>query len=361
MTPARFFGNSPPSTLAALLGLVTPGSTGTIQVADNTSWPSQFPFTVLIDWGLGTFEVATITQAATGTGPFTYANCIRGADGSLAPAHSSGAVIVPGTSARDFNDAAVHVNSFPQGMAPAGLAGATAASRYVGATSSGAPVSGTFIAGDFVIDRAVAIWVCTAGGTPGTWASLTAAVSAAVTAETARAEAAEAALAPLASPALTGTPTAPTKTALTASTALATTAYADAAVAVETSRAEAAEAAALLKAGGTMTGRLTPAVFPLTDAATITVDASLGNIATVTLGGSRTIGAPSNPVNGQPLEFWLTQDGTGSRLVTWNAVYSFGGGSAPALSTAAGSLDRVGFRYSSAKSQWLYNGSLAGF
>ena len=88
--------------------------------------------------------------------------------------------------------------------------------------------------------------------------------------------------APLASPALTGTPTAPTATALTGSTRVATTAYTDSAVAVETgraetaeallapyswaaswtalatetSRAEAAEALALLLAGGTMSGAI---------------------------------------------------------------------------------------------------------
>ena len=52
-----------------------------------------------------------------------------------------------------------------------------------------------------------------------------------------------------ASPALTGTPTAPTATALTDSTQVATTAYTDSAVAVETSRAETAEALKLAKAG----------------------------------------------------------------------------------------------------------------
>jgi hypothetical protein len=47
--------------------------------------------------------------------------------------------------------------------------------------------------------------------------------------------------APLASPALTGVPSAPTASALTNSTQVATTAYADSAVAVETTRAKAAE------------------------------------------------------------------------------------------------------------------------
>jgi parallel beta-helix repeat protein len=76
----------------------------------------------------------------------------------------------------------------------------------------------------------------------------------AVGAETTRAEAAEALLAPLASPALTGSPTAPTKTALTNSTDIATTAYTDAAVAVETTRAEAAEALKAPLASPALTG-----------------------------------------------------------------------------------------------------------
>lgn len=51
-----------------------------------------------------------------------------------------------------------------------GLTGATAASRYVGATTSGAPASGTFSTGDFIIDQTAKVYVCTAGGSPGTWA-----------------------------------------------------------------------------------------------------------------------------------------------------------------------------------------------
>jgi hypothetical protein len=57
-------------------------------------------------------------------------------------------------------------------VAPTGLTGATSASRYVGATASGAPASGTFSTGDFCVDLTGKIWLCTAGGTPGTWVSL---------------------------------------------------------------------------------------------------------------------------------------------------------------------------------------------
>lgn len=53
-----------------------------------------------------------------------------------------------------------------------GLTGATAASRYVGATASGAPTSGTFNTGDFCEDQTGTIWLCTTGGTPGTWQAL---------------------------------------------------------------------------------------------------------------------------------------------------------------------------------------------
>lgn len=46
-------------------------------------------------------------------------------------------------------------------------------SVFVGATTSGSPVSGTFTAGDVVLGRADAtFWLCTVGGTPGTWVRL---------------------------------------------------------------------------------------------------------------------------------------------------------------------------------------------
>lgn len=51
-----------------------------------------------------------------------------------------------------------------------GLTGTTG--RFVG-VSNGAPASGTYNTNDFTIDPTnLAIWVCTAGGTPGTWTGL---------------------------------------------------------------------------------------------------------------------------------------------------------------------------------------------
>jgi hypothetical protein len=59
----------------------------------------------------------------------------------------------------------------------------------------------------------------------------------------------------------------------------------------------------------------------LTDAATIATDANLGNSFKVTLGGNRTMGAPTNPVAGQRIHYTIVQDGTGGRTLAWNAVF----------------------------------------
>lgn len=90
--------------------------------------------------------------------------------------------------------------------------------------------------------------------TDSTQIATTAYADAAVGVEKTRAQAAEALLAPKASPALTGTPTAPTAPALTSSTQVATTAYADSAVGVERARALTAEALLAPLASPALTG-----------------------------------------------------------------------------------------------------------
>lgn len=109
---------------------------------------------------------------------------------------------------------------------------------------------------------------------------------------------------------------------------------------------------------------ISPQVVALTDAATIAVNAALGNEMDVTLGGNRTMGAPSNPANGQRLTFRIRQDATGSRTLTWTGGaggYAFGAGSAPTLSTAASACDLIAFDYDQVKNQWMSLGSALGF
>lgn len=94
----------------------------------------------------------------------------------------------------------------------------------------------------------------------------------------------------------------------------------------------------------------------LTDAATIAVDASLGNYFRITLGGNRTMGAPTNATDGQKILFEIIQDATGSRTVTWTAGaagFAFGTDvTTPTLTTTANKRDFVGFAYNSVTNLW---------
>ena len=90
----------------------------------------------------------------------------------------------------------------------------------------------------------------------------------------------------------------------------------------------------------------------LTDGSTVAWDVSASPIAKLTLGGNRTISAPSNAVgSGQYISLLVIQDGTGSRTLTWNAVYEFTADTAPTLTTTASKGDLFTFRYNGSK--WL--------
>lgn len=77
----------------------------------------------------------------------------------------------------------------------------------------------------------------------------------------------------------------------------------------------------------------------LTDAATVAVDMSTGINFTLTIGGNRTLGAPSNMKEGQTGVIAITQDGTGTRTLAYNAAWVFANGTDPTLSTVAGTKD----------------------
>jgi hypothetical protein len=81
----------------------------------------------------------------------------------------------------------------------------------------------------------------------------------------------------------------------------------------------------------------------LTDAATIAVDMSAGINFTVTLGGNRTLGAPSNTKAGQAGTILVYQDGTGGRTLAFNAVYKFASGSAFSIDTTASRLSVLSY------------------
>ncbi len=84
-------------------------------------------------------------------------------------------------------------------------------------------------------------------------------------------------------------------------------------------------------------------VTALTDASTIATDLALSNNFSVTLTGNRTLGQPTNQAVGQSGSYFITQDGTGSRTLAYHADFKFVGGTAPTLSTAAASVDRIDY------------------
>lgn len=85
---------------------------------------------------------------------------------------------------------------------------------------------------------------------------------------------------------------------------------------------------------------VTPSV--MTFGATVTPNAALSNNFTMTATGNFTMVNPVNLGSGQALNFWITQDATGSRVVTWGTAYQASGGSGTlVLSTAANAKDLV--------------------
>jgi hypothetical protein len=93
----------------------------------------------------------------------------------------------------------------------------------------------------------------------------------------------------------------------------------------------------------------------LTDAATVAVDWDSAINFSLTLGGNRTLG---NPTNGQP-GTWrtlvVTQDGTGSRTLAYDTNYKFSGGTEPVLTTAAASVDMLSIYCVSATNFFVFS------
>lgn len=77
----------------------------------------------------------------------------------------------------------------------------------------------------------------------------------------------------------------------------------------------------------------------LTDGASIAWDMSQGNLYTVTLGGNRTLAAPTNYVIGETYYLEVVQDATAGRTLAYNAVYYAAGGAITVTAAAEGDTD----------------------
>ena len=90
---------------------------------------------------------------------------------------------------------------------------------------------------------------------------------------------------------------------------------------------------------------LASAEYALTDAATIAWDMALGPSTRVTLGGNRTLGAPTNAIAGQAYHLRVIQDGTGGRTLAYNAVFKWPGGVAPTVASGIGDVSLLVFYF----------------
>jgi hypothetical protein len=86
----------------------------------------------------------------------------------------------------------------------------------------------------------------------------------------------------------------------------------------------------------------------LTDGATITPNMNNANNFSVTLGGNRTLANPTNLTAGQSGVIVITQDGTGSRTLSYGSNFKFPGGTAPTLTTTANAVDVLAYYVESA-------------
>ena len=78
-------------------------------------------------------------------------------------------------------------------------------------------------------------------------------------------------------------------------------------------------------------------------AGTATLDCSITDTHRITMPAGNITIALSNVTNAQKFTIAITQDGTGSRTVTWFATIKWVGGTVPTLTTTASKRDVFGF------------------
>lgn len=81
--------------------------------------------------------------------------------------------------------------------------------------------------------------------------------------------------------------------------------------------------------------------FTLTDGANISTDCTNSNSFGVIIGGNRVLDNPTNLKEGATYVWVVTQDGTGSRTLSFGTYFKWAGGLAPLMSTGIGAVDII--------------------
>jgi parallel beta-helix repeat protein len=97
------------------------------------TWPTEYPFPVLIDWGTSAQEAILVTSAPTGTGPYTLP-CTRGIDGTTQQAHNAGAQVEHGTTG--YEPALIQANTAAIAALESGTSGTVQLAGDLGGTTA---------------------------------------------------------------------------------------------------------------------------------------------------------------------------------------------------------------------------------
>lgn len=89
------------------------------------------------------------------------------------------------------------------------------------------------------------------------------------------------------------------------------------------------------------------------DSTTVETDCSTGDVFTLTTTQNFTMSNPTNMVDGKKIIYKIKQDGTGSRIVTWDTAFRGSTDIAlPVLTTTAHEVDYIGFIYDAITGFW---------
>ena len=121
------------------------GSTTSMQVAAATGWPSLYPYTLIIDQDTVSEEIVTVTNRSG-----TSLTVIRGVDGTAGVAHTAGASVEHGVSARDFEESRQHEDNTENVHGTAlgsAVVGTTDAQTLTNKTLTSPAISGATVSG----------------------------------------------------------------------------------------------------------------------------------------------------------------------------------------------------------------------
>ena len=112
-------------------------------------------------------------------------------------------------------------------------------------------------------------------------------------------------------------------------------------------------------AAGKDRGAIDQGTVALTSGASVATDATAGNLFTLTLGVNATLANPTGMKAGASYAWVITQDATGSRTLSYGSAFTWPGGTAPVLSTAAGAVDLLTAVYDGTKLRAVLNKAFA--